>query len=80
YDLEVGGKHLSSGQLEAPAEVEGLKSTIVPIPVPVKFSQLFSSAMDFIQKRTTQYRVKGEAKFGLITIPFDNAGDLKLNE
>ncbi|HVK60642.1 MAG TPA: LEA type 2 family protein [Bdellovibrionales bacterium] len=78
YDVEIGGKHLSRGELEAPASVKGNGKTIVPIPVPVKFSDLFASAMDFIQKKTTKYRVKGEAKFGVITIPFDNTGDLNL--
>ncbi len=80
YELEVGGKHLSTGQLAEPASVKGNGKTIVPIPIPIKFNDLFASAMDFIQKRTTKYRVKGEARFGLINVPFDQKGDLKLKQ
>jgi LEA14-like dessication related protein len=80
YELEVGGKHLSTGQLLEPAQVSGNSNTVVAIPVPVKFSDLYSSVMDFIAKRTTTYHIKGDAHFGLMTIPFDNTGDLKLDQ
>lgn len=78
YDLEIAGKKLSAGELPKPAEVGGNASTVVDVPVPVKFNELFSSAMDFLSKSSTAYRVSGEARFGLITLPFDKTGEMKL--
>lgn len=78
YDLEVGEKQIGSGRIEKAAEIAGRSKGIVDVPVPVKFQDLFSSISDFMQKTTSNYRVRGEAQFGLITIPFDEKGDLKL--
>ncbi len=78
YDLEIGGKALSSGKIPDALSVAGGATKIIEIPVPVKFQDLFSSVFDFMQKTSSNYRVKGEARFGFLTIPFDKTGDLKL--
>lgn len=78
YDLEIGGKALSAGQIPEAISVGGGEKKIIEIPVPVKFQDLFSSVFDFMQKTSSNYRVKGEARFGFLTIPFDKTGDLKL--
>lgn len=78
YDLEIGGKALSSGKIPEALTVAGGSTKVIAIPVPVKFQDLFSSVFDFVQKTSSNYRVKGEARFGLLTIPFDKTGDLKL--
>jgi LEA14-like dessication related protein len=78
YDLEVGGKQIGSGRIEKPAEVAGRSKGIVDVPVPVKFQDLYSSVSELMSKTVSDYRVRGEAQFGLITIPFDEKGELKL--
>ena len=78
YDLEIGGKAIGSGKIEQPAEVAARSKGVVDVPVPVKFADLFSSIQDLMTKTTSDYRVRGEAQFGLVTIPFDEKGQLKL--
>lgn len=78
YDLEIGGKLLSSGEIPDAIQVAGKTTSVVDIPVAVKFQDLFSSMMDFFQKSATSYRVKGEARSGLLTVPFDKTGEMKL--
>lgn len=78
YDVDIGGKPISTGKLEHAAEVGGRSKAIVDIPVPVKYSEVFSSLFDFVSKGTSTYRVRGEASFGVLSVPFDKSGDLKL--
>jgi LEA14-like dessication related protein len=78
YDLEVGGKAIGSGKIDQPAEVAGHSKGVVHVPVPVKFQDLFNSFSELMSKTTSDYRVRGEAQFGLLSIPFDEKGELKL--
>lgn len=78
YELEIAGKALSKGQIKESASVAAKAKTVVEIPVPVKFQDLYASAMDLFSKKSSAYRVKGEARFGLITLPFDRTGEMKL--
>jgi LEA14-like dessication related protein len=80
YDVEIGGKHFSSGEIEHPAEVPAKDKATVMIPVPIKYHDVFSSLIDLISKNTSTYRIKGEASFGLLNIPFDEKGEFKLHE
>ncbi|MEK7356853.1 MAG: LEA type 2 family protein [Bdellovibrionota bacterium] len=78
YDLEIGGKAIGSGRIPEAARVAGNAKGIVDVPVPVKFADLFSSISELMSKTTSDYRVRGEAQFGLITVPFDEKGEIKL--
>jgi LEA14-like dessication related protein len=80
YTLEIKGKPLTSATIDKPVEVPGKGSAVVEIPVPVKFADLFSSVLDFLQSGATQYRVSGDAKVGSFSIPFDQKGELKLKK
>jgi LEA14-like dessication related protein len=78
YKVEVGGKQITESQLTETAEVRGHETKVIEIPVPVRFQDLYSSLMDFVQKTSSAYHITGEARFGLLTIPFDHSGDMKL--
>lgn len=80
YDIEIGGKALTSGRIEQAAEVQANAKSIVDIPVPVKFSEIFSSVMDLVSSGSKPFRVRGEAKFGLFTLPFDKTGEIKFKQ
>jgi len=78
YKLEVGGKPIIESELTETTEVRGHETQVIEIPVPVKFQDLYSSVVDFMQKTKSNYHVTGEARLGLLKIPFDHTGDLKL--
>ena len=80
YILEIKGKPLTSSTIDKPVEVPSKGSAVIEIPVPVKFADLFSSVLDFLQSGSTEYRVSGEAKIGSFSIPFDQKGELKLKK
>lgn len=78
YDVEIGGKALASGRLEEAASVPAKDKAVVLVPVPVKYADVFSSLGSFLSDGKSQYRVRGEATFGIFDIPFDQTGELKL--
>lgn len=78
YKLEVGGKQITESELTNTQEVRAHDTQVIEIPVPVKFQDLYSSVLDFMQKTTSNYHITGEARLGLLKIPFDHTGDLKL--
>jgi LEA14-like dessication related protein len=80
YDIDVGGKALSSGRLEHPATVPAHGKALVEIPAPIKYSDVFNSLVGFIRAGGSTYRIKGEADFAVFTIPFEREGTFKLSK
>lgn len=78
YNLELGGKPFSKGLIDTPTKVEAKQSTVVQVPVPIKYSDLFSSLMDFVGAGSQPYRIYGKAKVSYFNIPFNHTGELKL--
>ena len=78
YDVEIGGNHVGAGTIDKPIEVAANATDIIELPVPFQYGNLFSSLLGLVKDKSTQYRVKGEAWVGSMTVPFDEKGDLKL--
>ncbi len=78
YVLSIGGRAISSAQIQDPANIKARATTVVEIPVPFKYSEVFVSVLDLLRTGTAVYKVTGEAKIGIFTLPFDQSGDLKL--
>lgn len=80
YDIEIAGKRVSQGALEKPVEIAAKGKSLVEVPVPVLYAQVFSSIFDFLQTGMSTYRIKGEAEVGFLKIPFENAGEFSFKE
>jgi LEA14-like dessication related protein len=80
YEVEIAGKAFTTGKLVNPAQVPAHGKSVVEIPISLKYSDVFSSLLGFLQTGVSTYRVKGEAEFALFTIPFDRSGEINLKE
>ncbi len=80
YALEMGGRAIAANEIEKIATIAAHKTTIVEIPVPFKYDQVFASILDLLSKGTANYKVKGVARIGLFNLPFDHVGDVKLRD
>ena len=76
YNVELGGKDLGPGTLPKGAKVEGKTTKVIPIPYPFKYKDVFPSVVDFLKSGTSTYKLKGEAKLGPLSLPFDKTGEL----
>lgn len=78
YSLEIGGREVAKAQVREFAKLEAKATSRVEIPVPFLYSQVFTSVLDLISKGTAAYKVRGEARVGIFTLPFDHGGDVQL--
>jgi LEA14-like dessication related protein len=78
YNIEIGGKPLSTGHIDSISEVPAKSTGLVEVPIPVRFADLFSSVLDFLQNGTSKYHIKGEASVGILSVPFDESGELNI--
>ena len=76
YSVELGGKDLGSHALPNGAKVEGKTTKTINIPYPFKYKDVFPSVVDFLKSGTSTYKLKGEAKLGPLSLPFDKSGEL----
>ena len=78
YNVEVDKRAVGAGELENPAQVAANGTSVVPIPVAIKYSDLLSSVTDLFRKKASPYRIKGSARFGLFSLPFEYTGEVKI--
>lgn len=77
YDLEFAGDPVGTGQVDKGLRVEKNATTVISLPVQVQLKNLLKSVGSLLGKGTTPYRLSGKAKLGLISLPFDETGDLR---
>lgn len=80
YALSVRGKSLTQGVLEKGLEVGAKSSLMVPLPVRVKYSDVFESLASLLKDEMLPYQMEGKVKMGLFSIPFKKQGEVKLRE
>lgn len=80
YALSVNGQPLTNGILDQGLKVNGKSLINVPLPVPIKYTDLGSSLATFLGQEITPYEITGDVQAGFLTIPFQQKGDLKLSD
>lgn len=78
YDVEINGKTISHGQIDEPTEVPSNAHSVVEIPLPVLYRDLFDSIANLFRTRSSRYHLKGEARFGVLSVPIDASGEIKI--
>ncbi len=79
YSVNLNSKPFTNGVLESGFTIDGKASRVVPLPVRVKFSDIFSSVAEMLRTGSTPYEVKGAINLGYLTIPFSDTGEVKLS-
>jgi LEA14-like dessication related protein len=79
YDIEVGGKKIADDEIKQATKVAAKSIGTVFIPLRVSYADVFTSIGDFLRNDMTEYRLKGTATIGWLTLPFDEAGKFKIS-
>lgn len=80
YSVNLNNKPFSSGSLKQIVTLPAKGVAKVAVPVPIKYSDLSDSVAGLIQSGSTPYQISGNVKMGLLSIPFNEKGDLKLSD
>lgn len=78
YKVFLNGKELSHAQTEKPVTVPGKSTALVELPLPVEYSKIFLDLKELMFAESASYKIEGDAKFSLFSIPFTKEGNIKL--
>ncbi|MFN8792289.1 MAG: LEA type 2 family protein [Bdellovibrionales bacterium] len=78
YKIKLNGRHFSEGVARENLKVGAKTTTLIPLPLKVKYSDLLLSLDDIAKGKQLTYDVVGDAKLGLFAIPFSKSGNLDL--
>ncbi len=80
YSVKLNNKQFTSGTLNQAVVLPANSSAKVAVPAPIKFTDLSDSVAGLLQSGSTPYQISGTVKTGLLRIPFNEKGDLKLSD
>lgn len=80
YETFIDGQFFSQAKTDRAIKVPGEKTMPVELPLPIEFSKLAGGVAKALKGDPVEYRIKGNAKLSLLTIPFDKSGQLKLKK
>lgn len=80
YQLSLNEKNLTSSSLTQPTQLKANEKTEVLIPVSFKYSDVFAGIGDLLNAKPVTYKVEGKAKLGILTLPFEKTGEIKLTK
>jgi len=78
YTIFVNNKELSRARTEKAVNVPANSKAQVEIPLPVTYSKIFSNLKDLMFADTATYKIEGDAKFPLFSVPFSKEGVVEL--
>ncbi len=80
YSVKLNNKQFTNGTLSQSVLLPAKSSAKVAVPAPIKFTDLSDSVAGLLQSGSTPYQISGSVKMGLLKIPFNEKGDLKLSD
>lgn len=80
YTLDINSKKVTSGTLKEKVLVKAKETTIVTLPLMIKYTDIISSVFLLMKKEGLPYKVQGSAEIGPFTIPFDKDGSLDTSD
>jgi LEA14-like dessication related protein len=80
YSLVVDEKEIAQGIFSEKVELPAQSISQVVVPIKVKVQDLFSSALNMLQKKGAPYKLSGSVGIGIFDIPFDADGKIELKE
>lgn len=78
FEFLLGGVLVTKSTVGKKTRLEPKAESRVEIPIPFLYNQIFTSVLDLFQKGRAAYKITGEARVGILTIPFDHSGDVKI--
>lgn len=80
YKLSLNKKELTSSEISQPTKLPANQKTLVQIPISFKYADIFSGLGDLLNAKPVSYSVVGKAKMGILTLPFEKTGEIKLSK
>lgn len=78
YTVYVGGKHLTTAKTDREISIPAKQIKGVEVPLPIKYKDLFANISEILSAGQLKYKVQGDAKFSILSVPFAKEGSVEL--
>jgi LEA14-like dessication related protein len=78
YDLSLNGRPAFHGKIDKPIDMPAAGSSQFDLPIRFRYLDIFSSLQEMRTATNVPYQFKGNADFGLISVPFQTSGQLAM--
>lgn len=80
YTLDINSRTVTTGTLKEKVLVKAKEETLVILPLSLKYTDIFNSALLLLKEDGMPYKVQGSAEIGPFTIDFNDKGSLKSSD
>lgn len=80
YTVFLSGQEFAKANTGKVINVPAKGHSMVEIPLPVQYSKLVGGLQSLLTNKPVDYRIEGDAKLSLFSIPFKKEGEFKLRE
>jgi len=78
YKIFINGREITTAKTEKSILIPAQKKSEVEIPLPIEYTKIWSNLTDIIMAKSALYRIEGNAKFPMFSIPFKNEGQIQV--
>lgn len=78
YKVFVNEKEITQAKTDKAVNVPAQSKANVEIPLPIEYNKIFTDLKELMFAESATYKIEGDAKLSLFTIPFTKKGEFKL--
>lgn len=78
YRVFLNGKDFAEARTDEVIQVAAGSKSNIELPLPVAYNKLWSGITELAFAKTTSYKIEGDAKIALFSIPFSKEGKFDL--
>jgi LEA14-like dessication related protein len=78
YKVFLNNKEITQASTDKAINVAGKSTGYVELPLPIEYRKVFSDLKELLFSESAAYKIEGNAKMNLFSIPFSKEGSVKL--
>lgn len=78
YKVFLNNKEITQASTDKVVAIAGKSTGIVELPIPLEYRKVFVDLKDLLFASEAAYKIEGNAKLNLFTIPFSKEGKVQL--
>lgn len=78
YKVFINDKAITEASTDKAISVPAKGKGIVDLPMPLEYQKVFSNIQELLTANSAAYKIEGNAKLNLFSIPFTKEGSVKL--
>lgn len=78
YKVFLNSKEITQASTDKAVAIAGKSTGNINLPLPIEYRKVFTDLKDLLFSESASYKIEGNAKVNLFSIPFSKEGSVKL--